>query len=311
MSAAGSDRLLPGLVGRSRAWQRVREQAIRYARSQAPLLVTGEPGVGKLALVQAMHTGAGAAGGVRVVDAALQLLDGPVAWLAEVRSAAADPGTGVLVVAHLEALQEPVAGALASLIDLQRRRRPQLRWVATITAGAAVGGLGRVVDRLGHTRLHLAPLRERPDDIPLLVETLSARHSKGEHRQYWSPAALGVLARLAWPGNVRQLEALVCSLLAERRGAPIEVGDLPVELLRQATLAAVPAAGNSLELAAVRRAVIVAALAAAGGNKSEAARRLGIGRSTLYRQLAALGISPSDWNDPGPPTRPEGQSRSG
>jgi DNA-binding NtrC family response regulator len=288
------DRLLPGLVGRSAAWLRVREQAIRLTRSSLPLLVTGEPGSGKLALLRAMHADAGQAGQLTVIDAGLQLLDGAAAWLGQVHTAATRPGPGVLVIAHLEALAEPAATTLASLLDVHRRQHPALRWAATMLTGirGTPPGLGRLVDRLGQTRLESPPLRQRPDDIPLLVQALSGRYAPGSHRQFWAPAALAALARLAWPGNIRQLEALVSALVVERQGAPIGLEHLPPGLLKQHALAEVGDDG-ALRLAATRRATIVAALQRAGGNKAEAARLLGIGRSTLYRQLAALRLDPS------------------
>lgn len=282
------DRLLPGMVGRSAAWLRVREQAIRLTRSPLPLLVTGEPGTGKLTLVRAMHADAAQAGQLTVIDAGLQLLDGAAAWLGQVHTAATRPDPGVLVLAHLEALQEPAAAMLASLLDVHRRQHPTLRWAATMLSGTrgSPHGLGRLVDRIGQTRLELPPLRQRPDDIPLLVQALSARYAPSSHRQYWAPAALTALARLAWPGNIRQLEAVISALVVERQGAPIGVEHLPPGLLRQHALA--DDDDGTLRLQATRRATIVAALQRAGGNKAEAARLLGIGRSTLYRQLAAL-----------------------
>jgi transposase-like protein len=108
-----------------------------------------------------------------------------------------------------------------------------------------------------------------------------------------------------WPGNVRQLEAVVSALVVERQGAPIGLEHLPPGLLKQHALAEV--GDGTLRLAATRRATIVAALARAGGNKAEAARLLGIGRSTLYRQLAALHLDPTasdaDCHSPAAPTR--------
>jgi len=306
------DRLLPNLVGRSPAWRRVREQAIRSASSSRPLLVTGEAGVGKAALARAMHADADAAGRLAMVDAGLLPLEGTSRWLNQVRAAALDQDPAVLVIRHLEALDDLAAFALASVLDEQRECHPAIRWVATMTppplatatassgSGAAwsptvrapLCGLARLIDRIGHGRIEIPPLRDRPDDIPLLVEALSGRYTPYPGRQYWTAAALQVLTRLAWTGNVRQLEAVVARIVEERQGGPVERAHLPVGMLKEAafTLTSGVETSNPLHVTAVYRAAIIAALHEAGRNKAAAARRLGISRSTLYRQLSALHI---------------------
>jgi transcriptional regulator of acetoin/glycerol metabolism len=126
---------------------------------------------------------------------------------------------------------------------------------------------------LGVRAVELPPLRERPEDIgPIAAALLGGRRLR--------PEALQLLERAPWPGNVREL-----ALALHATSAPvIGVGDLPAEL--RALGARVPTSGlQRLEAEAIAR-----ALAGCGGNKREAARALGISRSTLYRKLRSYGL---------------------
>jgi sigma-54 dependent transcriptional regulator, acetoin dehydrogenase operon transcriptional activator AcoR len=126
---------------------------------------------------------------------------------------------------------------------------------------------------LGVRAVEIPPLRTRPEDVgPIAAALLGPRRLR--------PEALQLLERLPWPGNVRELAAV----LRATRGAEIGVEDLPADLLAQA--ARVPTTG----LQRVEAEAIARALAGCGGNKLEAARALGISRSTLYRKLRAYGL---------------------
>jgi transcriptional regulator of acetoin/glycerol metabolism len=98
------------------------------------------------------------------------------------------------------------------------------------------------------------------------------------------PDALQLLQRLPWPGNVRELERVVRAATARRHSGDIRVEDFPAGLLAKAA----PRRLTAIEHAELE--AIVEALDAAGGNKRDAARRLGIARSTLYRKLRAYGL---------------------
>jgi len=143
--------------------------------------------------------------------------------------------------------------------------------------------------RLGVIPITVAPLRERREDIVPLAKRLLARHAVETGRALsLSGAAEAALLAHSWPGNVRELENAVERGVVLTRGATIEPEDL---LLSEATVgASAPADGtlqSSLDAAAIAR--IQAALDAAGGNRAEAARTLGIDRTTLYRLMKRLG----------------------
>jgi transcriptional regulator of acetoin/glycerol metabolism len=180
------------------------------------------------------------------------------AWRAAV-SAVADciaTGTPVLV------WGEPGVGKSALLTDLGA---PEGLASTAPDPSAAEG--------LGARAVELPPLRTRPEDIgPIAASILGERRLR--------PEALQLLERLPWPGNVREL-----AIALHATSAPvIGVDDLPPEL--RARAARVPTSGlQRLEAEAIAR-----ALAGCGGNKREAARALGISRSTLYRKLRAYGL---------------------
>jgi len=143
--------------------------------------------------------------------------------------------------------------------------------------------------RLRGIRVALPPLSSRREDIPLLAGEFlhQGAASTGRRVTEMSEDAMRVLLRYHWPGNVRQLKSAVEYALVHAEGPIIHVHDLPVELLE-------PASGVSVDLAYSdlgERERYLAALRDANGNRSEAARLLGVSRATFYRHLERLGIA--------------------
>ncbi|MCB9664815.1 MAG: sigma-54-dependent Fis family transcriptional regulator [Alphaproteobacteria bacterium] len=140
--------------------------------------------------------------------------------------------------------------------------------------------------RLKVVHLQVPPLRERPDDVPLLVARFAERAARrfGLPPVHVRPRDLAHLAARPWPGNVRELENAVEMLVATSQD-----GELDLSLLDEQPVAGT---GSTLraQVDAFERALLVAALARAGGNKSEAARELGVGRVTLYEKLHKHGL---------------------
>jgi len=167
--------------------------------------------------------------------------------------------------------------------------------------------------RLNVIRLRLPPLAERREDVPLLARHFLAKSGRelGIEPKRLSDDAMAFLAAYEWPGNVRQLENVCHWLTVMAPGQSIELADLPPEL-RQETARSpetdwTAALAREVERALVRgeaglmdsmtrtfeRILISKALAHTGGRRIEAAQLLGIGRNTITRKIAELGIEGS------------------
>jgi DNA-binding NtrC family response regulator len=140
--------------------------------------------------------------------------------------------------------------------------------------------------------IELPPLRDRREDIPLLVEHFLDKHARdaGKHIARVDPRAMEALVNHGWPGNVRELENVVHRSLLVAAGMDLAPDDLPAGLTAgQSPVEAVVEAGP-MSLEEMERATIVRALEHNQNNLSDVARQLGIGRSTLYRKLEQYGL---------------------
>ncbi|MBK1835141.1 sigma-54-dependent transcriptional regulator [Roseibacillus ishigakijimensis] len=150
--------------------------------------------------------------------------------------------------------------------------------------------------RLSVIPLELPPLRERPEDIPALaqriLQSLSSRR-KGPALRL-EAAALKALTGFRWPGNVRQLENTLERASAFCEANTIRLTDLPSAIQKPSPdadkVANAPAGLAGLSLAQVEAEAIRQTLSACGGNKSEAARRLGIAEKSVYNKMKKYGI---------------------
>jgi PAS domain S-box-containing protein len=151
--------------------------------------------------------------------------------------------------------------------------------------------------RLNIMQLHLPPLRDRPDDIPLLIQhfTRRFRHITGRKIEGMTDDALALLMRYSFPGNVRELENLIERAFILCEGPLIGVTHLPSSVLRRIDAAELAGGlqANRCHLnpiAEAEREAIVKALECHGGNRTHAAKELKIHRSTLIRKMGRLGI---------------------
>jgi two-component system response regulator HydG len=146
--------------------------------------------------------------------------------------------------------------------------------------------------RLNVISMHLPPLRERQDDIPLLVDSFLQRlsTSRGGEEKEISDSAAGAIAAYSWPGNVRELENALERAWIMTPGSRIEVDALPERVLTPATSRLVDdRITPNPTLEAIERAWIMWVLNAEHGNKTRAAESLGIDPSTLHRKLSRFG----------------------
>jgi DNA-binding NtrC family response regulator len=154
--------------------------------------------------------------------------------------------------------------------------------------------------RLNVLSLNVCPLRERKEDIPLLVEHFLDRYSGplGIEQPRISDKALELLTAHQWPGNVRELQNCIYSAMTVANSSTIEPTDLPRRIYSESKQPDITSAGCSTSLAQIaadatakaEQEAINRALSESGGNREKAADLLGIGRKTLYRKLKQYSI---------------------
>jgi len=149
--------------------------------------------------------------------------------------------------------------------------------------------------RLSVITIHIPTLRERNEDVLLLVDHFLKKHEEhyGKSIIGVEPAAMDALTKYAWPGNVRELENLVEMLFAYGKSPLVRLSDIPERILQAGAPQKAGTLGNEvITLKEAERQLIINALAKSKGNKSLAAQMLGISRKSLYKKLDDYGIGP-------------------
>ena len=151
--------------------------------------------------------------------------------------------------------------------------------------------------RLNVVTLKVPPLRERREDIPLLAQHFLSTFAEKNRKQLkgFTPQAMDRFLKYAWPGNVRELMNAIERAVVLSRSEYLDAEDLPVSLKEGESSedeSALPkgAVSGNLPLEDVEKATILSTLESTSGNKSEAARRLGITRKTLHKKLKKYGM---------------------
>jgi len=149
--------------------------------------------------------------------------------------------------------------------------------------------------RLNVVTLNIPPLRERREDIPLMAQHFREIFAEKNHKQIkgFSPQAMDQLLRYDWPGNVRELMNVVERGVVLSNSEYLDEGDLPMifrDLPKEGTMPPGDLIPADLPLDEVEKKSILKTLESTGGNKSEAARRLGITRRTLHKKLKKYGV---------------------
>ncbi len=143
--------------------------------------------------------------------------------------------------------------------------------------------------RLATVTIHVPPLRERPEDIPLLIRHFLVRAAVecGKALPAIDPKANECLMRYSWPGNIRELQNVIQSAVILCRDGKITIADMPPRVTGEQNLAGTfdEVAARRLSLDEVEHEYIRAVLAQVSGNKTEAAAILRVDRKTLYRKL--------------------------
>jgi len=305
---------LDGVVAESEAMRAVLDLARRAARSRATVLITGESGTGKEVIAKTIHLSSDRVGGPLVAVNCKAFASGVLESELFGHERGAFTGAerarpGVFERAHrgtlfLDEIGEVDPGFQAKLLRVLQDRevlrvggatpRPvDARIVAAtnrdLQAEVRSGAFREdLYFRLAVIPIHIPPLRERRADILPLARRFLARLASEMGRRIagWTDEVEGWLSAHDWPGNVRELENTLERGVVLARGEVIELGDLLVG--RVPTLAAPLTLQAFLDQQAAAR--IREVLRETGGVRVEAARRLGVERTTLYRLMRKYGI---------------------
>lgn len=270
---------LPGLVGSAPLWLRGCAEVEAGSAAAEWLALEGEPGVGKLAVVRAVHQRGNPAGRFSVLDAADSVGKD---WLVRTRRELLE-SEGTLVLRHIDMLGARQLNALASALQEARAtgRQRSLWAVATLSQRRTAGDLAKVL-RFFPSSVELPPLRHHIEDLHELVPFFLGKLSQ-HARLACSPEAMQFLLRSRWPGNTEQLWHVLKRVARHRRTGTIYPADLPPECWTVSRRLLSP-------LESMERDAIVQGLLAYQGNKVKTAESLGMSRATIYRKIHEYGI---------------------
>jgi DNA-binding NtrC family response regulator len=306
----GLDRIL----GRSGAMEKVLDRVRQVADSKASVLLEGESGTGKELVARAVHGLSPRRAGpfVAVHCAALspQLLEselfghekGSFTGATERRVGRFEQANGGTI--FLDEIGEIDAATQVKLLrvlgerSLERVGGNRLIEVDVRLIAATHRSLEQLVRegkfredlyfRIRVVQIQLPPLRDRPEDIPLLAEAFRQEYGKenGKEGVTFDSESMGLLMKYGWPGNVRELRTAVEHGVVLSRGNLIHPDDLPSPVWKRQGVAPLKKGVQPPRLEDVERGAIEAALEKSGENITEAAKALGISRRTLHRKLA-------------------------
>ncbi|HUA99423.1 MAG TPA: sigma-54 dependent transcriptional regulator [Terracidiphilus sp.] len=320
---------LGAMIGRSPEMEKLYRILSKVALSSHPVLVLGESGTGKELVARTIHAyGPNAQKPFLPVDCGSlvpTLIESELfGYVKGAFTGANRSKDGLLVSAESGTVFLDEIGELP--LDLQAKllRALQEREVRPVGATHRVPIKARIVAatnrdlaamvekgtfrkdlfyRINVVNLRLPALRDRREDIPLLAAHFLDRISREYGRKFTlSDEVLRIMMRHDWPGNVRELENSIERACALSSGPVLHLGDLPTQLQQQglhaqrAALAdgepTAPAGAPEVKpLADLEREAILAAIRTLHGDKLQAARMLGIGKTTLYRKLKEYGIA--------------------
>jgi two-component system, NtrC family, response regulator AtoC len=152
--------------------------------------------------------------------------------------------------------------------------------------------------RLNVVQIRVPPLRERKEDIPLLANAFLKEISQRDNKTFrpLSPEAMDALLRYDWPGNIRELKGAIDSGVTLATGPQVTLTDLPLTVseVRFSGSAGLDEAGGQMNIHNNELRLILRALEETHGNRTEAAKKLGISRRTLHRRLKELNLTTSE-----------------
>jgi two-component system response regulator AtoC len=304
---------LGNIIGESASMRQVFETVQQVAPSRATVLIAGATGTGKELIAKAVHNLSPRKNGpfIAVHAAALptslleselfghergaftgaverrigrfELADGGTLFLDEVGEL--EPPMQVKLLRVLEERAfERVGGAKTLEVDVRLLAATNKDLKKLVSEGKFRDDL---FYRLSVVTVDLPPLRERQDDIPLLVKSFLDEFSRenGKQVRELTPEALNVLLAYDWPGNVRELRNAIEQMVVLARAERLTVRDVPPAIRGGADLTKINVVRTGMTVEDAERQLIVQALKEMDGNRTKAAQRIGISRRTLHRKL--------------------------
>jgi len=309
---------LEDIAGEGSAAQRLRRQALVAVRNREGILLMGEQGTGKNSLARAIHNSGSRAAGPflslncraipreLVVDEFLGFEPGAFSQA----TATGQPSKfelahgGTLFIEEIDALPLEMQSILARVLQSgevvrlggKRAMPVDVRVIASTEVNleerTKTGSFrADLFYLLNASMIQLPPLRERPEDIPLLIDrSLDRLRLQFGRALSVSPGARDALCRYAWPGNNAELDSVMELATFNSDGQEINVEHLPESLAGSVALPGRVLAAPTSTLRELEKLAIVDALRLAKGNHSKAARMLAISRNTLYRKIKEMDI---------------------
>jgi DNA-binding NtrC family response regulator len=303
-SAAGP----PPLLGTSAPMRQVIELVSTVAASDATVLITGESGTGKEVVARAIHAASARRYNPMVVVNCGALPEGILESELFGHEAGAFTGARARHKGKFESAEGGTVfldeiGEVSPKVQVELLRVLEEKKVTRLGGSAPIGVDFRTVTatnrdlqaavkdgafredlywRLNVVHIHIPPLRERPEDVPVLAEHFLAKFAQSMSRRpmRFSSEALAALASYPWPGNVRELQNAIERAVVVSRADVIQAADLPLRVTQATALGTAPGS-----LAEAERAHVQAVLDASGWNITRAARILAVDRVTLYNKI--------------------------
>ena len=301
-----------GLVGDSPQLQGVLRTIEKLKTNESPVLIVGESGVGKELLARALHAASplrdkkflpvdasslvgslmeselfgyvkGAfTGAVENKIGLVRAVEGGTLFLDEIGELTTEVQAKLLRLLQENEIR-PIGGTQPIKVHVRILAATNRDLPAAVAEGTFRQDL---YYRLNVISIRIPPLRERKSDIPLLVEHFLKKYAV--HEVSLSDEVLGRLMKHPWPGNVREIENAIRSMVALRSNPVIELNDLPTKLRRSIDPyqeVDLGLASEIIPLAEIERRHILRAIEHTRGDVQTAALLLGIGKTTLYRKL--------------------------
>ena len=305
------------IIGKSEKLTKMMSLIEQVAPTRASVLVTGESGVGKELVADALHRLSDRKDGpfIKVHCASLssnlleselfghekgaftgavsqkkgrfELADGGTIFLDEIGEI--DSATQVKILRVLQEQEfERLGGTETIKVDVRIVAATNRDLLDEVKKGNFREDL---YYRLNVVHIEVPPLRERKEDIPLLMSSFLEEFNREDKRtiEGFSPAARKAMYAYSWPGNIRQLRNTIESAVVTCRGKVIDTGDLPEQIVAENRAGEV-SIRLGVTLSEAEKTVIMSTLDFCEGNKTKASEMLGIGRKTLHRKLEEYNV---------------------